>query len=53
MKNRVESVVIATNEYGSVASIRFNDSKDDRDISSPNKQVLYGLIEKHIKQAQK
>ncbi len=48
MKNKLESVVIVTNEHGSVASIRFEDRKDDKDISWTNKNTLYELVEKHI-----
>lgn len=53
MSNKIESVVIVTNKYGKVASLRFADSKDDREISSSNAKVLYSLIEQHVKRVQK
>ena len=53
MNNKIESVVIVTNEHGSIASLRFTNSKDDRDISSPSKSSIYTLIERHIREVQR
>lgn len=47
--NKLESVVIVTNPSGAVATIRFEDGRDDKMISSIKKNVLYNLIEKYIK----
>lgn len=47
--NKLESVVIVTNPDGAVATIRYADGKDDKIISSTKKNVLYNLIEKHLK----
>jgi len=52
MKNKIESIVIVTSEYGSVATLRFANEKDDRFISSSSKPVLYTLIEKHVDKVQ-
>lgn len=49
MANQVESVVIVTNRYGSIATMRFSDPKTDRIISSSNKPILYTQIEKYVK----
>lgn len=48
MKNKLDSVVIVTNQFGKVATIRFQDDKDDRIISS-SESVIYTLVEKYIK----
>lgn len=48
MKNEIESVVIVTNPHGAVATMRFKNDKDDKIISSPNKDVLYTLVEQHV-----
>lgn len=48
MKAELQSVVIVMNGFGSVATIRFNDYKQDRIISSTSKSVLYTLIERHV-----
>ena len=50
MKNKLESAVIVTNKYASIATIRFTNKEDDKIISSTTKPVLYSLVEKHIKQ---
>lgn len=49
MKNKIDSVVIVTNRYASIATLRYVDGKDDIILSSGNKNILYTLIEKHIK----
>lgn len=49
MKNKLESVVIVTSKKGAVATIRFNNSVGDKIISSAKKNILYSLVEKHIK----
>lgn len=51
--NKLESVVIVRGAVGSVATIRFEDGKDDRLISSSSnspksKETLYTLIEQHV-----
>lgn len=50
MKNKLSSIVIVTNEFGSVASVRFENRKDDRDISWTNKNTLYEIVEKYVKE---
>ena len=50
MKNKLSSIVIVTNEFGSVASVRFEDRKDDKDISWTNKSTLYEIVEKYVKE---
>lgn len=52
MKNKIESIVIVTGEHGSVATLRFANSKDDIVISSSSKPLLYTLIEKKVKKVQ-
>lgn len=51
--SKLESVVIVKGEHGSVATIRFEDYKDDKIISSSNnsqksKETLYKLVEQHV-----
>lgn len=48
--NKLESVVIVTNPHGAVATVRFEDPKDDKFISWTNKNVLYEIVEKYIKE---
>lgn len=50
--NQLESAVIVTNEHGAVATIRFEDPKDDKIISANTKPTLYKLVEDHIKKVQ-
>jgi hypothetical protein len=50
MKNKLDSIVIVTNEFGSVASVRFENRKDDKDISWTNKNTLYEIVEKYVKE---
>lgn len=51
--NKLESIVIVDNPHGAVATIRFEDGKDDKLISSNSKtakgrETLYTLIEQHV-----
>lgn len=51
--NVLESVVIVKGEHGSVATIRFQDGKDDKIFSSSSnsaksKESLYSLIESYV-----
>ena len=51
--NKLDSVVIVTNDFGAVATIRFEDFKDDKilsvtGVSEKSKNTLYTLIEKHV-----
>lgn len=53
--NKLESAVIVNNPKGSVATLRFADSKDDKilsvtGVSEKNKNTLYTLVEKHVKE---
>ncbi len=48
MSNKLESIVIVKNEHGAVATVRFEDGKDDRLISANSKQTLYVLVEQHV-----
>lgn len=51
--NKLDSIVIVKNDKGSVATIRFEDGKDDKILSSSNnsvksKESLYVQIETHV-----
>lgn len=46
--SKLKSCVIVINSKGAVATIRFEEGSDDKIFSSPNKPVLYILIEKYI-----
>lgn len=46
--NGLESIVIVTNQYGSIATIRLKDSSKDRIISANTKASLHLLIDKYI-----
>lgn len=48
MKNKIESAVIVDNEFGSTATLRFNDPSLDR-ILSGTKPNIYVAIEKYVK----
>ena len=46
--NKLESVVIVRNKFGSVATIRFEGGKGDKIISATSRNTIYKLVEKHI-----
>lgn len=46
--NELQSVVIVRNKKGAVATIRFEDERYDKMFSSPNKNSLYGTIDRYI-----
>lgn len=48
-KNKLESVVIVRNPHGAVATVRFENDRDDKIMSATNRPVLYNLVEKYIK----
>lgn len=53
MKNRVESIVIVDNNFGSTATIRFNDPRTDRIISTSKsgegwKERFYRRVERTV-----
>lgn len=45
----LESIVIVKNDFGSVATIRFNEPLKDKIISSTSKPILYKLVEQHVR----
>lgn len=46
--NKLESVVIVRNDVGSVATIRFENSDDDKIFSSNSRRVLYEMVEQYV-----
>lgn len=42
------SIVIVKNEKGYIASLRFNDPRNDIDIANAIKPILYSLIERYV-----
>lgn len=47
--SKLESAVIVKNDFGVVATLRFDNPKLDTFISATKKKVLYILIEKYVK----
>ena len=45
---KLESITILKNNYGYIATIRFNESHKDKIISSNNHGILDRLIDKHV-----
>lgn len=50
MKIDINSIVIVTNNYGSVATLRFTDVRYDKILSHSSKDSLYISIEDYVKQ---
>lgn len=48
---KLESVVIVKNDYGVVATIRFDTPRKDKIISTPNHKKVYEMIEDEVRKA--
>jgi hypothetical protein len=46
--NQIESIIITHGSKGDIASLRFKDSKHDKELSTVQPGYIYLMIESHV-----